>query len=176
MTRLLWLDITSHQGARPLRQPHDGTVQQSGRLGVSCVNTLPSATGRSRGYRPLCCRTPAPRITRRGESWLGPCNLGISAPTAPSCPRPLDKASDSLIPLCLTRDPPEGPRTNCSCSASPEAGLLPQPRRLRLKRLSGKLSHPINAPSCTHYISHDRQCTTTGATGQRSNLLFTIPC
>ena len=175
MTKLLWLNITSNQSTQLLRQPHDGTVQRSGRLYVSRVNTLPSATGRSRGYRPLCCLTPAPRITRRGESGLGPYNLGISVPTAPSHPRPLGKASDSLIPLRLARDPPEGPRTNCSCSASPEAGLLPQPRRLRLKRRSGKLSHPINAPSCTHYISHDRQCTTIEATGQRSNLLFSIP-
>ena len=131
--------------------------------------------GQSRGYRPLCCPTPTTRTTRRGESGLGPCNLGISGPTAPSRPRPLGKASDPLIPLRLARDPPEGPRTNCSCSASPEAGLVTQPHRLRLIRLSGKLSHPINAPSCTHYVSHDRQCTTTGATGQRSNLLFTIP-
>ena len=73
LTRLLWLDITSNQGAQPLRQPHDGTVRRSGRPDVSHVSTLPSATGRSRGYRPLCCLTPAPRTTRREESGLGPC-------------------------------------------------------------------------------------------------------
>ena len=61
LTKLLWLNITSNQSAQLLRQPHDGTVQRSGRLYISCVNTLPSATGRSRGYRPLCCLTPAPR-------------------------------------------------------------------------------------------------------------------
>ena len=55
LTRLLWLDITSHQGARPLRQPHDGTVQRSGRPDVRHVSTLPSTTGLCRGYRLLCC-------------------------------------------------------------------------------------------------------------------------
>ena len=60
-------------------------------------------------------------------------------------------------------------------SASPEAGLVPQPRRLRLKGLSGRLSHPINALSCTRYVSHDRQCAATGAMGQRSDHLFYHP-
>ena len=105
LTELLCLDITSNQSTQPLRQTHDDTVQRSGRLDVSRVNTLPSAMGRSRGYRPLCCLTPAPRTTRRGESGLGSCNLGISGPTAPSRPRPLDRASDSLIVLRLARDP-----------------------------------------------------------------------
>ena len=99
--------------------------------------------------------------------------------TLGSAHRPLHLARDpSTGPRNLAPPrprPPVGPRTNWSYSASPEAGLVPQPRCLRLKSLSGRLSHPINAPSCTHYVSHDRQCAATGATGQRSNHLFTIP-
>jgi len=122
LTELLWLDITSNQSTQPLRQTHDDTVQRSGRLDVSRVNTLPSVMGRSRGYQTLCCLTPAPRITRCGESGLGPRNLGISAPTAPSRPRPLDKASDSLIPLRLARDPPEGPWKTIRAPPRPRPG------------------------------------------------------
>ena len=78
-------------------------------------------------------------------------------------------------PSASPETPPVGPRTNWPRSASPEAGLVPQPRRLRLKGLSGRLSHPINALSCTRYVSHDRQCAATGATGQRSDHLFYHP-
>ena len=106
---------------------------------------------------------------------MGSCSLGISGPTAPSRPSPLDRASDSLIFLRLARDPPVGPRTNWPRSASPEAGLVPQPRRLRLKSLSGRLSHPINALGRTHYV------TTIGSALQQERrdngriTFFTIP-
>ena len=105
----------------------------------------------------------------------GSCSLGISEPTTPSRPSPLDRASNSLILLRLARDPPVGPRMNWSCSASPEARLVQQPRRLRLKGLSGRLSHPINALSYTRYVSHDRQGAAIGATGQRLDHLFYHP-
>ena len=49
------------------------------------------------------------------------------------------------------------------------------PRPPRRGNPSGRLSHPFNAPECIRYVSHDWQGTATGAMGQRSNLLFTIP-
>ena len=70
-------------------------------------------------------------------------------------PRPPSKASDALLILRLARDPPAGPRTYCSCSASPEVGLVPHPRRLRLNRPSGRLSHPFNAFGRIRYVSED---------------------
>ena len=86
-------DRTSHPSAQPLRQTHDGTVQRSDRLHASRVNLLPSATAQSRGYRPLCCLTPAPRTSQRGESERVPV------------------ASESADrPLRLARAPSTGPR------------------------------------------------------------------
>ena len=112
--------------------------------------------------------------TRRGESEPGSCDLGTSEPTAPPRSRPpIGLGRTNRVPPRPRL--PVGPRANWPCSASPEAGLVPQPRRLRLKSHSGRLSHPINAPSYPHYVSHDRQYAATGATGQRSNRLFTIP-
>ena len=155
-------------------KPHDGTVQQSGRPDVRHVSTLPSMTGLCRGYRLLCCQLLHQGRTRRGESEPGSCNLRTSEPTAPPRSRPpIGLGRTNRVPPRPRL--PVGPRANWPCSASPEAGLVPQPRRLRLKSHSGRLSHPINAPSCPHYVSHDRQYATTGATGQRSNRLFTIP-
>lgn len=112
--------------------------------------------------------------TRRGESEPGSCDLGTSEPTAPPRSRPpIGLGRTNRVPPRPRL--PVGPRANWPCSASPEAGLVPQPRRLRLKGLSGRLSHPINALSCTRYVSHDRQCAATGATGQRSDHLFYHP-
>jgi len=129
-----------------------------------------------------------PRPPRRGPFARGPLaeaseevpilrfarGLGTSEPTAPPRSRPpIGLGRTNRVPPRPRL--PVGPRANWPCSASPEAGLVPQPRRLRLKSRSGRLSHPINAPSCPHYVSHDRQYAATGATGQRSNRLFTIP-
>ena len=73
--------------------------------------------------------TLAPRTKRREGSSPGPCSLGISM-------------KNQLLVLRLVRDPPAGPRTYFSFSASAEARLAPHPRRLRLSRSSGEPSHP----------------------------------
>ena len=78
----------------------------------------------------LCYLTPAPRTKRRGRSSPGPCSLSNSRRA-------------QLLVLRLVRDPPAGPRTYCSFSASAEAGLVPHPRRLRLNRPSGEPSRPF---------------------------------
>ena len=86
-------DRTSHPSAQPLRQMHDCTVQRSDRLHASRINLLPSAMAQSRGYQPLCCLTPAPKTSQRGESEQVPV------------------ASESADrPLCLARAPSMGPR------------------------------------------------------------------
>ena len=89
LTRLLWLDITSHQGARPLRQPHDGTVQRNGRPDVSHVSALPSTTGLCRGYRLLCCLNSCTKDEHDvgSQNWV------------PVTSGPADR------PLCFARDP-----------------------------------------------------------------------
>ena len=121
------------------------------------VTVLPTDTRTA-----LCYLTPVPRTKRRGRSSPGPCSL-------------CNSRRAQLLVLRLARDPPTGPRTYCSFSASAEARLVSHPRRLRLNYPPGRLSHPFNAPECTRYVSHDWQGTATGAMGQWSNLLFTIP-
>ena len=66
----------------------------------------------------LCYLTPAPRTKRRGRSSPGPCSLSNSRRA-------------QLLVIHLVRDPPAGPRTYCSFSASAEARLVPHPRRPR---------------------------------------------
>ena len=81
--------------------------------------------------------------------------------------------------LDLTNIKAEGqPRGLGRFSDSPRRGPLAEafsPRPSRRGSPSGRLSHPFNAPECICYVSHDRQGTSTGAMGQLSNLLFTIP-
>ena len=82
---------------------------------------------------------------------------------------------DQLLVLRLVRDPPAGPQTYYSFSASAEARLG---NNLVASASTVPLaSHHIrlSAPGHTYYVSHDWQGTATGAMGQRSNLLFTIP-
>ena len=86
-------DQTSHPSTQPLRQTHDGTVRRSDRLHAGRINPLPSETAQSRGYRPLCCLTPAPRTSQRGESERVP----VASESADRPPR-------------LARAPPIGPR------------------------------------------------------------------
>ena len=81
----------------------------------------------------LCYLTPAPRTKQRGRSSPGPSSLGISIEYQP-------------LVLRLVQNPPVGPRTYYSFSASAEAGLVPHPHRLRLNYPPGRLSHPFNAP------------------------------
>ena len=137
----------------------DGTGDRAQQgLPATVLITVPPADTRTA----LCYLTLAPRTKRRGGSSPGPYSLGISM-------------KDQLLVLRLVRDPPTGPRTYYSFSASAEAGLVPHPRRLRLNRPPGRLSHPFNTTGRTRYVSHDRQGTATGAMGQRSNLLFYHP-
>jgi len=137
----------------------DGTGDRAQQgLPATVLITVPPVDTRTA----LCYLTPAPRTKQRGRS--SPCRCSLR-----------NSRKDQLLVLRLVRDPPAGPRTYCSFSASAEAGLVPHPRRLHLDRPSGRLSHPFNAPVSTRYVSHDRQGTATGAMGQRSNLIFTIP-
>ena len=127
----------------------------------------------------LCCLTPAPRTKWRGGSSPGPSSLGISM-------------KDQPFVLRLVRDPPAGPRTYFSFSASsetPRQGLgctIPSPPRPRPGSsrilVASTSTVPLasrhirlSAPGHTYYVSHDWQGTATGAMGQLSNLLFTIP-
>ena len=90
----------------------------------------------------LYCLTPAPRTKWRGGSGPGPSSLGISM-------------KDQPLVLRLIRDPPVGPRTYYSFSASTEAGLVPHPRRLRLNRPSSEPSHPFKC-AWSHLLHQPR--------------------
>jgi len=83
------INVTNH--SRDISQTtarHCGAADET----ESRIDAIPSRTGRSRGYRPLCSSTvpttsarttlcyltPAPRTTQRGESRPGHCSLRIS--------------------------------------------------------------------------------------------------
>ena len=117
----------------------DGTGDQAQQgLPATMLTTVPPADTRTA----LCYLTPAPRTKRRGGSSPGPCSLGISM-------------KDQLLVLRLVRDPPTGPRTYYSFSASAEAGLVPHPRRLRLNRPSSEPSHPFKC-AWSHLLCQPR--------------------
>ena len=118
----------------------DGTGDraQQGLTATVLITVLPTDTRTA-----LCYLTPALRTKWRGRSCPGPCSLSNSRRA-------------QLLVLRLVQDPPAGPRTYCSFSASAKARLVPHPRRLRLNHPPGRLSHPFNAPQCTRYVSHDR--------------------
>ena len=117
----------------------DGTGDRAQQgLPATVLITVPPADTRTA----LCYLTPAPRTKRRGGSSPGPCSLGISM-------------KDQLLVLRLVRDPPTGPRTYYSFSASAEAGLVPHPRRLHLNRPSGEPSHPFKC-AWSHLLRQPR--------------------
>ena len=107
-------------------------------LPTTVLITVPPADTRTA----LCYLTPALRTKWHGGSSPGPCSLGISM-------------KDQPLVLRLVRDPPAGPRTYYSFSASAEAGLVPHPRRLRLNRPSGEPSHPFKC-AWSHLLRQPR--------------------
>ena len=117
----------------------DGTGDRAQQgLPATVLITVPPADTRT----VLCYLTPAPRTKRRGRSSPCPCSLGNSR-------------KDQLLVLRLVRDPPVGPCTYFSFSASAEAGLIPHPRRLRLNRPSGEPSHPCKC-AWSHLLRQPR--------------------
>ena len=104
----------------------DGTGDRAQQgLPATVLITVPPADTRTA----LCYLTPVPRTKRHERSSPCPCSLRNSR-------------KDQLLVLRLVRDPPAGPQTYFSFSASAEAGLVPHPHRLRLNRSSGEPSHP----------------------------------
>ena len=127
-------------------------------LPATVLITVPPADTRTT----MCYLTPMPRTKQRGRS--SPCPYSLR-----------NSRKDQLLVLRLVRDPRQG-----------LGRTIPSPPRLRpgsshiLVASASTVplaSHPIrlSAPGHTYYVSHDWQGTATGAMGQRSNLLFTIP-
>ena len=130
----------------------DGTGDRAQQgLPTTVLITVPPADTRTA----LCYLTPAPRTKQRGRSSPGPCSLSNS------------RASSETPRQGLGRTIPSPPR--------------PRPGSSRILVASASTvplaSRPIclSAPGHTYYVSHDGQGIATGAMGQWSNLLFTIP-
>ena len=104
----------------------DGTGDRAQQgLPATVLITVPPADTRTT----LCHLTLVPRTKRRGRS--SPCPYSLE-----------NRRNAQLLVLRLVQDPPAGPRTYLSFSASAEAGLVPHSRRLRLNCPSGRPSHP----------------------------------